>query len=694
MTDTLRPELAAVVAEEEALLARVRAAIEGARRPGATAGLRSAEALEALRDEAGEARAEDLPAVLHEMTVRHALAERRPTTALPDPASPYLAHLRVDEGDGPRDHLLGHVTFLDAVADVRIVDWRVAPLARIFYGHREGDEYSEQFPGRTAEGVVRARRIVVIEGGELTRIIGPDFVVERGHAGWFEPARLAMAGGSGTAARDGVLGVASAAPAAEARLGGSARRGIDVTAMLDAEQFEAVTAPPDEPLLVLGSAGSGKTTVALHRLARVAALDGYPLADMQVVVPEEGLARLSRRLLAPVGAGAAQVQTLDAWALGLARQVFGGKIRPCPDTPGLVAALKRHPALFRALQTRFSSLREESTSYDRLRRRLQDVFTDRAFLGGVVDAAGGDLSRDAVEDTVRHTMLQLAENPEKELRGITDPERRQAIDGRKVWEDTPQALAGTVDLEELPILLFLRAWRGRIGGRTLSHLVLDEAEDFALFDLYVLGERLGPTPSVTLAGDEAQQTVSSFAGWKQTLSTIGASMASTVRLSTSYRCPRPIVQLARHVLGAMAPPQETLAAREGAPVGRFRFPTEAQAHLFAADAIHDLVAREPRASVAVICRDDASARRFAERVPDARLVLDGAFTFEPGVDVTDVDNCKGLEWDYVVVPDATLQAYPLDDDARRRLHVAVTRASHQLWLVAGGTPTPLLPPAG
>jgi DNA helicase IV len=674
---SLRPELAAVVADEEALLDRVRAALEDARRPAGPAGLRSAEALEALREEAGEARAEDLPAVLHEMTVRHALAERRPSTALPDGASPYLAHLRVEEGEGPRDFLLGHVTFLDPAADVRIVDWRVAPVARIFYGYREGDEYSEEFPGRTAEGVVLARRIVVIEDGELTRIVGGDFVVERGPEGWFEPSRLAMAGGTGTAARPGVLGV-------------GARHGVDVTAMLDAEQYAAVTAPPDEPLLVLGSAGSGKTTVALHRLARIAALDGHPLADMQVVVPEEGLARLSRRLLAPLGAGAAQVQTLDAWALQLARNVFQCKIRICPEAPGVVASLKRHPALFRALRERFKTLKPENTTYDRLRRRLTTLYTDREFLAGVVAAAGGELSGHAIEDTVAHTMLQLADDPMRALRGV-DAERKQTIDGRKVWEGTPEALAGTVDLEDLPILLFLRAWHGRLAGRPLSHLVLDEAEDFSLFDLYVLGERLGETHSVTLAGDEAQQTASSFAGWPQTLSTIGASLASTVRLSTSYRCPRPVVELARHVLGHMAPARETVAAREGAPVGRFRFPTEAQAHLFVADAIHDLATREPRASVGVICRDDASARRIAERLPEARLVLDGAFTFEPGVDVTDVDNAKGLEWDYVVVPDATLQAYPVDDDARRHLHVAVTRTSHQLWLVAGGTPTPLLP---
>ena len=75
-------------------------------------------------------------------------------------------------------------------------------------------------------------------------------------------------------------------------------------------------------------------------------------------------------------------------------------------------------------------------------------------------------------------------------------------------------------------------------------------------------------------------------------------------------------------------------------------------------------------------------------------MLEGEFGFEPGVDVTDVDNAKGLEWDYVVVPDASAEAYPLTDDARRRLHVAVTRASHQLWVVSARTASGLLPANG
>jgi DNA helicase IV len=109
--------------------------------------------------------------------------------------------------------------------------------------------------------------------------------------------------------------------------------------------------------------------------------------------------------------------------------------------------------------------------------------------------------------------------------------------------------------------------------------------------------------------------------------------------------------------------------------------------------LKDLLDAEPNASVAVITSSPETARRFfplIESLPNTRLVQRGEFPFTPGVDVTDVDSVKGLEWDYVVIPDTNAAHWPGTDEGRRRLHVAVTRASHQLWLIAPGTWSPLI----
>ena len=59
--------------------------------------------------------------------------------------------MRLREGGRERDVYLGKVTRLDH--GLRIVDWRHAPVSRIFYRYAEGDEYDEEFD----EGSLKAK---------------------------------------------------------------------------------------------------------------------------------------------------------------------------------------------------------------------------------------------------------------------------------------------------------------------------------------------------------------------------------------------------------------------------------------------------------------------------------------------------------------------------------------------------------
>ena len=52
---------------------------------------------------------------------------------------------------------------------------------------------------------------------------------------------------------------------------------------------------------------------------------------------------------------------------------------------------------------------------------------------------------------------------------------------------------------------------------------------------------------------------------------------------------------------------------------------------------------------------------------------------------------KGLEYDYVILLEATHGNYPETDEARHLLHIGSTRAAHQLWLTCSGAPSPLIP---
>ena len=58
--------------------------------------------------------------------------------------------------------------------------------------------------------------------------------------------------------------------------------------------------------------------------------------------------------------------------------------------------------------------------------------------------------------------------------------------------------------------------------------------------------------------------------------------------------------------------------------------------------------------------------------------------------VAEIEQVKGLEFDYVIVVDVSADQFPDSPLARRRLNVAATRAIHQLWVTCIGVPSPLL----
>ncbi len=679
----------AAIEEEEGVLRRVLARLlelRSTRQLRGDATLR----IQELREDAASAREEDLPAILDQLHGVWAVEDRgRTQVSLPEPRSPYFAHFRLREGERVRDYLLGHASFLDSATGLRVLDWRNAPLSQLYYRYREGDSYEIDLPRGRAEGRVELRRAVVIVGGELRAIESPLGRLERTAAGWTrrgEEDLPTLAGGSGTAERGLGVGV-----------GRAGRVRVDVSALLDPVQFELINRSGDGPLLVLGSAGSGKTTVALHRLAALHHQEPQRFGQqrLSVVVPERGLSRLVTRLLEPLGLGQVEVRTFTELAQAELTRVAPGLPRTVrDDAPPLVAQLKRHRALRELLPSRIGELSRSRHGIETLRREL---LTDRGFLRRVVERAGGQVRESAVEDTVRRTMRQMDQRAEAAYRGV-DADRLATLDGRRLDADTPEDLAQTLDAEDLPILLELFRLSG-VGQplRRRAHLVIDEAQDLCALELSALRQTLGAEPSVTVAGDDVQRTgEGDFDGWDAALETLGAADAPRHTLAVSYRCPLPIAILAHRVLGSLAPGPAPISGRSGAPVRVQRYPHFGAQVLSVQDAVADLVSREPQASVGVLARNLASAMRWAQalqHIPEARFVNRGDFSFDPGVDICEVAEAKGLEFDYVVLPDVDAASYPPEDESRRVLHVAVTRAMHQLWIGNVGTPSPLLLPS-
>jgi DNA helicase-2/ATP-dependent DNA helicase PcrA len=187
-----------------------------------------------------------------------------------------------------------------------------------------------------------------------------------------------------------------------------------------------------------------------------------------------------------------------------------------------------------------------------------------------------------------------------------------------------------------------------------------------------------------------------FSSWKGVLGELGLAHVEIEPLRISYRSTEPIIDFARAVLGPLADEDAPKATRGGAPVELFRFSHSGDAVGYLAESLRQLAQEEPLASIAVIARYPEHADLYygglrKAETPYVRRIAEQDFPFRPGIDVTDVRQVKGLEFDYVVLVEVNESSYPEDDEARHLLHIGATRAAHQLWLLTTDKPSRILP---
>lgn len=610
----------------------------------------------------------------------------RVRASFPDGPTRWFGHVRVSTNGGERDLLLS--TRTQAAPGLALLDWQHAPLAEVFFGFDEGDAYEVELGDRVVGGTVLERNLV-----------------------WFAPdgALVRLECGGGAVARtgpDGALGrvvpiraIIPPRPAAEQQ---AFRSPLEVE--LDEAQRRVVELPQDAHVLLLGEAGFGKTTVALHRLAALVKKGGRRF-NAAVVVPTEGLRRLTEQMLARRHVPGVEVFTYDAFARTLARRAFVDlPRREGQSQSGAVVKLKRHRAL-RAVLAAFATQRpkpavdpDRPTRSKALARRadLEHLFGDRAWTRRVVEMGEGEVPLVAVEDAAEHARIQFLDRAELEF-GHVDAASLVTVDGRKLDEGTPTEDANSIDPEDYAVLFELERLRSKAAGSAPARvanydcIVVDEAQELAPLELSLVGRAIRPGGTLIVAGDAAQQVDASsdFTGWEQVMRDAFADPYERAVLAVSYRCPDEVTSLARAILDpSCAHPSD------GAVIQRAQHASSFHLAAWLVDALRELEAADPTASVAVIARTPAVARALFRTLRlglGARLSLGGDFEFRPGVAVSAVPEVKGLEFDHIVLPDADAQTYPAVAEARRALYVALTRATHTLTLSTSGLWSPLLP---
>jgi DNA helicase-2/ATP-dependent DNA helicase PcrA len=212
-------EIDPIVGEEQALLDDV---CERLGRPPPTEGATEDDIIAELRriqDDIRTAKTEDKAALEQQYERQCRLLEQlRRGKQLDgvDPESPYFAHLGTEKEGRRSDILLGRATSLEN--GLRIVDWRHAPVAKVYYRYQEGDEYEEDIGPRSISGKVTARRAVTINHGKIDRIVSPKGTFLREGDTWIQSDTLAprssiRSSSSSSRARTAARSSSAAAPA-------------------------------------------------------------------------------------------------------------------------------------------------------------------------------------------------------------------------------------------------------------------------------------------------------------------------------------------------------------------------------------------------------------------------------------------------------------------------------------------------
>ena len=554
---------------------------------------------------------------------------RKYLTEFSQQASPYFGAIGIHDCDariGSKEYLIGKQMLMDGNRVV-VVDWRRAEISQLFYDFEQGEEYEATVRGVEREGTITRKTKFGIDQGVLHRIETPSELYQFAAGAWRKN------------------GASPALPASSAQVKAqqSDHRMVDIVSLISASQFGMITRQSAGCTYLTGSAGTGKTTVALHRLS-------YLQFDQPGLFrPERCLVLMFNRTLRDYVKktssellGTTRVDTFSAWSL-TALSALGVTVKTCLDDP--FGNQKKHGELPALLARYVAGSKRMDPVVDLWKFYSQDYLLAALFPGA--------REREAFAGAVRSKI----ENKDR-----------------------------LVSFSDLSILLRLcqlrRSPESTVTGafNYYDHIVVDEAQDFGQLELEAILAASSARKSLTVCADEKQKILSfvdagGFANFKGALNALGLDKET---LSLSYRSARQIMELASRVSGQ---PVDSSQAREGA--AEFHAAADfAGAAAKLRELIGRLSAADPQALTAVICKRKADIKAIHGALSGMKGLHDeGIVSFEPGTLVVNSHQVKGLEFTNVVLWNPCESDYRQSELDRNLLYVAITRACQRIDII-------------
>ena len=568
---------------------------------------------------------------------------------------------------------IGIHTFYDPESRATLIhDWR-APVSSMFYDHELG-EAGYRSPSGEIKGEISLKRQYRIRGGKM------EFMIE-----------------SALTVHDDIL---------QKELSSNADDKMkNIVATIQREQNRIIRNEDIRTLIIQGVAGSGKTSIALHRIAYLLYTfrDSISSKDILIVSPNKVFSDYISNVLPELGEETVPETSMEQILSGVLEhkykyQTYFGLVNELLEKPssslinriaykasfGFISELDKfilhiENTYFKAADVKLTKyitipapfIEEQYLRFNRypIRRRF-DAMADYML----------DMLKIQYTFTVTTTGRNLLK---KEIRlmfaGNNDI---QVYKDFFKWTNNPGMFkmrkGHTLEYSDLAPLAYLHLALEGSGNQPfrVKHLLIDEMQDYSPIQYKVI-QKLFPCRK-TVLGD-AGQSVNPYGS--STAETIQKSLTASeiMKLCKSYRSTFEITDFAQkiHPNAELEP-----VARHGEKPQILQFGSAVE-ELSGIMGLISTYRKSGYKSLGIICKTEQQARKMADMLKsyanDISFLSSQSSAFVQGIVITSAHMAKGLEFDEVIIPQTDERNYRSEID-KSMLYVAVTRAMHRLTL--------------
>ena len=589
----------------------------------------------------------------------------------------------------PESYYVGRVGISPNGVEPLVIDWR-APIASVYYENALGTCTYEVKD--TTENETRVHEIDLFR--KRTYEIAEDKLID-----FFD---------SDIVANDDLL-TKFLAKSKKAVLG-------EIIGTIQKEQNAIIRMSPKTNLIVQGVAGSGKTTVAMHRISYILYnYEQFRPVDFYIVGSNRILLDYITGVLPELDVyGVSQMTMEQLFARLLYEDWDDKKYKIVATDPNNKEAYRKGEyAWFHALEAFCADYEEKVIPTETVViEKNGTVLLEKKSIENY-RKSNSQMSVQAKINALNEWLLGKLEN---ELTGKSvsyTPEEKKELNrsckvhfGRDEWKGSLFELyedflksqrkngskifveQGKYDVYDLAALAYLYKRIKEIDPiREASHVIIDEAQDFGMMVYASLAYCLRGC-TYTIMGDVSQNIHYGYGlnDWEELRKLILTGEYDNFGiLKKSYRNTVEISEFATEILRhgnfSIYPAEPIL--RHGTPVSMSAYDTDEEMNRAVVSIIENWK-KEGHGTIAVICADEKETacvtQMLGREMPLADNNLETA-VFDEGVMVLPVEYTKGLEFDAVLLYHPSGEKYPAEDRYVKLLYVAATRALHELAVV-------------